>query len=199
MDNQFKTFTVVKGPVVCRLMFTDKVRRVDIRAMDQGKFTKQGVSLTPSQLQFCSGYADGYNDDSGEAAFFSLQISRESKNSFRIKKDEKPDVITSCAFWKTLKPLIPAMIHIIASDPLPIDQLLDLHFLSTKLTVQELKRRKWVHIKAVDYKQKNCFLNELGVIVPEMYKDHQIDFESLNRFLKEEPILFDSLCKFMYI
>lgn len=197
MENKIKFFTIWRLNVALRLMFTDKVRRVDIRCLSM--VPRCGVSLTPSELKFCADYAEFYNDESTEALFYDLKIERDGSKTFKISKGSKPGIILSKGFFKIWKPWFPAMIYLISNKDLPIKQLLDLKYLSSKMSLQELKKRNWVEFKDDEYVPKMCFLHDLGVIDLDLDKKSKIDWESIVSFCKDDSILFDSLCQFMYI
>ena len=193
-----KTWSIIKGPTSCRLMFTEKVRRVDIRFLDKGKFTKNGVSLTPSELEFCLDFVSKFKESPSEATFYNLTIEKDGKSAIRLMKHDKPYVITDLSFWKILEPIIPAIAYIIRNVDFSVYELLDLFLLSTMMPQKELLKRKWPD-NVTDYNPSKSFLHHLGLFDSEIPKTRKIDTASLNRFLIDESNLFDSLVKFMYI
>ena len=198
MSSEIKTWSIVDGTTTCRLMFTDKVKRIDIRYKHQNKFTKNGVSLTPSEFKYCLAYANQFDKLPNNVFFYNLKLSKQSGTTFMIQKGDKPSIITSLEFWKIIAPYAVAMIYLISNADLPIEQLLDLSLLSTIMPKKDLLDRKWPE-SVIDYNPFKSFLHHLGLLKSDQPNIRKIDTESLNRFLIEDSILFDSLVKFLYI
>ena len=198
ISEEIKTWPIIQGAVTCRMMITNSVKRIDLRCVSKGRFTKGGVSLTASELNYCMAFADNFNELPGMACFFNLKLWKEGRNCFSIQKGEKPQVITTLDFWKALKPLVPAMKYLISEQNLPLNQLLDLSLLSTLMPEKDLLNRKWPE-NVKDYNPYKSPLQHLGFIKLDNSIVRKIDTESLNQFLIDDSILFDSLVKFMYI
>lgn len=200
MSSEIKSWVVVSEPdLICRLMFTDNVKRLDVRALENFKYTKYGVSLSNSEINFCMAFAESFDKVQKSVCFYKLTAEKKSDKSFFVQKEDKPGCETPVEFWKSLKPFKEAIQWLISSSTLPIEILMDLCFLTTQISKDEMINRKWKHITSEYTPSRTSFLFYLGLVKPDEAQTRKIDIDSLDRFMYDDPILFDSLVQFLYI
>lgn len=188
-SSDWKTYTIVDDIVAFSLCFNQSVKRIDIRLKRQGKFTRYGVSLTPSEVDHCVKFITGVKNN---PEFYHLSVEKAAGANFWLKKGTQ--VLTTSSFWKKVSPFIPAAKYL-CGDLKEKDQLFDLFIVSKSTDKNDLLEKKW----AISTNPKDCenILEILGL------RDNSgirpIDFEALNKFADEKPEVFTSMVNLFYV
>lgn len=197
-SSSWKNFTIVDAPMSLGLSFSDKVKRIDIRFKKEGKFTKYGVSLTPSEMEFCASFARNFQESPSKASFYSLVLEKSGENGFRIKKKDK-EVLTNLLFWNQITPYIPAVKYLCLKDGINVETILDLYLCCQYLSKEEVLAKKWYsNANIIKDNIDGSFLVKLGFVQLNQYETRTIDTEEMDQFAEHLPETFASIVKMIF-
>ena len=182
--------TLHENGLTLNLCFTESIKRIDIRYKNAGKFTKYGVSLTPSELNHCVEYAENFRKPPLVSVYYNLTIAKDGKSTFRITKG-RGNVITSLGFWEEIKALIPAAKYLCGSD-IEIERLLELYTLCKTRSKEKDLSGCWSCV-VFQVEPETCFLYKLGLVDKVQFVGKFIiDLKKLEEFKENNPVVFNS-------
>uniref|UniRef100_A0A158P4E9 Uncharacterized protein n=1 Tax=Tetranychus urticae TaxID=32264 RepID=A0A158P4E9_TETUR len=191
--------------IYLRLTFVQKIRRVDIRIHDYGYATKDGVSLTASELRFVNSYIMNYFDGRPADLYYRVSISKQPDGRFLITKKGKDDAIAGVAisadFWKPVSPMVRGLIYLIQGKDLPMNQLIDLWLMSRKYNKDEMLG-DFLSLDGISGETTpnldNCYLLALNMCTSTDIVSRKVDLATLTHFKESDIIVFSSLLALQY-
>lgn len=192
---------------VYRLTFVQEIRRVDIRIHDYNYPTKDGVSLTASELRFVNGYIMNFFEGRVGETYYRVSVSKQ-EDRFIITKKGKNDSVTGVGVepktWKeSICPMVRGLIFLLQTKDLPVNQLIDLWLLTRKFKKDEMLGELEpldTNNVVVNPELANCFLIALNICKSSdiMSRVKSEDTQTLIHFRENDIVVFSSLLEIYY-
>lgn len=178
---------------VCRLY----ERRIAIESDREPRLLNRPVRLTGSEYKFCIEYAEDFEKRPSYVRFDDIIVKKESVSSFSVSKGCLENVTTPRDFWTDQRPFCDALLHLMYNDVFPVEQLLDIHILTKKMSKEDIKERKWPETEISGINVLSGLLKGLRLL--KKPQNRKVDFTALDKFAEKNRELFNSYVELLYL